>query len=227
MITSAIVMKFLLLLMMISHLDMYAGEVDPTLLKFNRNKQIPKVIEQPVLTALSFFPELQNTSIRFVFKKNINGSVMQAQPVLKSIFKGREERTYQINISALFKLKHSAEPIHLLPDNIMIGWIGHELGHIMDYEQRSKLSLIGFGFTYLFSKKYRRLGELAADTYAVESGLGKYIIETKKFILDHAELPQAYKDKIARIYLSPDEIVEQVRKLEERKVNQQLKALGH
>ena len=206
---------------------MYAGEVEPNLLKFKHNKQIPKIIEQPVLTALSYFPELKNTSIRFVFKKNINGSVMQAQPVLGSIFKGPGERTYQINISALFKLKHTAEPIHLLPDNIMIGWIGHELGHIRDYEQRGKLSLIGFGLTYVFSKKYRRLGELTADTYAVESGLGKYIIETKNFILDHAELPQAYKDKIARIYLSPDEIVEQVRKLEERKVNQQLKALGH
>lgn len=227
MITSAIKMKLLLLLIMISHLDLYAGTAEPNLLKFNHNKQIPKIIEQPVLTALSFFPELKNTPIRFVFKKNINGSVMQAQPVISSIFKSRTERIYQINISALFKLKHSAEPIHLLPDNILIGWIGHELGHIMDYEQRGKLSLIGFGFTYLFSKKYRRLGELTADTYAVESGLGQYIIQTKKFILDHAELPQAYKDKIARIYLSPDEIVEQVRKLEERKVNQQLNALGH
>ena len=225
MIRSAAVMKFLLLLMMISHFN--TGEVDQNLSKFSHKKQIPKIIEQPVLKALAHFPELKNTSIRFVFKQHINGSVMQAQPVLGSIFKERSERTYQINISALFKLKHSAEPIHLLPENIMIGWIGHELGHIMDYEQRSKLSLIGFGFTYVFSKKYRRLGELAADTYAVESGLGKYIIETKKFILDHAELPQAYKDKIARIYLSPDEIVEQVRKLEERKVKQQLKALGH
>lgn len=227
MITSAGGMELFLLFMMISHFNVDAREVDPNLLKFSHNKQIPKVIQRPVLLALSHFPELRNTPIRFVFKKNINGSVMQAQPVLASIFKSRIQRSYQINISALFKLKHSAEPIHLLPEDIMIGWIGHELGHIMDYERRSKLSLVGFGFTYLFSKKYRRLGELTADTYAVESGLGKYIIQTKKFILDHAELPQSYKDKIAKIYLSPDEIVEQVRKLEERKVNQQLKALGH
>jgi len=53
--------------------------------------------------------------------------------------------------------------------------------------------------------------------------LGKYIIATKRFILDHAELPQAYKDKIARLYLSPDVIVEQIKKLEEKKLEVQQK----
>ena len=199
----------------------------PELAMFRHNKQIPKIIEQNVLIALSHYPELRNTHIRFVFKKNINGSVMQAQPVLSSIFKSRNDREYQINISALFKLNHSAEPIHQLPANIMVGWIGHELGHIMDYENKSKFDLVGFGLSYVLSKKYRRQSELTADTYAVESGLGQYIIETKRFILDHAGLPQAYKDKIARIYLSPDEIVEQVRKLEEKKMKEQKMALGH
>lgn len=152
---------------------------------------------------------------------------MQAQPVFNSILKGRAAREYQINISSLFKLNHSALPIHQLPANILIGWIGHELGHIMDYEQKSNTGLIGFGLSYIFSTKYRRNGELIADTYAVESGLGQYIIDTKRFILDHAELPAAYKAKIARIYLSPDQIVEQVRILEEKKINKQKKALGH
>jgi hypothetical protein len=55
--------------------------------------------------------------------------------------------------------------------------------------------------------------------------LGQYLIATKRFILDHAELPQAYKDKIARLYVSPDEITEQVRLLEEEKLAAQ-QALG-
>jgi hypothetical protein len=121
---------------------------------------------------------------------------------------------------------HSAVPIHQLPDDIMIGWIGHELGHIMDYEQRSKLGLISYGLSYVFSGEYRKKGELMADTYAVNHGLGNYILETKRFILDHAELPQDYKDKIERTYLSPDEIVEQVRILEEKKIKAQKKALS-
>lgn len=219
-------LNFLLLFFMIAPADTLVTD-KPELAMFRHNKHIPKIIEQNVLMALSHYPELRNTHIRFVFKKNINGSVMQAQPVLSSLFKSRNEREYQINISSLFKLNHSAEPIHQLPANIMVGWIGHELGHIMDYENKSKFDLVAFGIGYVLSKKYRRQSELTADTYAVESGLGQYIIETKRFILDHAGLPQAYKDKIARIYLSPDEIVEQVRKLEEKKINDQKIALGH
>jgi hypothetical protein len=97
----------------------------------------------------------------------------------------------------------------------MIGWIGHELGHIMDYEARSSIGMIGFGFGYVFSKKYVHKAERIADTYAVERGMADYIIATKNFILDHTELPQAYKNKIARLYLSPDDIVELVTELEE------------
>ncbi len=195
--------------------------------EFRQNKQIPRIIEQPVLRALSFFPELKKVPIRFCFKQHINGSVMQAQPRISSIFKNRDKRAYQINISALFKLVHSALPIHQLPENILVGWIGHELGHVMDYESRSNMGLISFGFNYVFSKPYRMRGEACADDYAVEHGLGKYIIDTKKFILGHAELPKAYKDKIARLYLSPDAIVEKVRKLEEKKQKEQKKALAN
>jgi hypothetical protein len=184
--------------------------------EFKTNKEIPAVIEQNVLKALSFYPELKETAINFVFKKSIKKSVMQAQPVFTTLLKGRKEREYQINISSLFKLTHAAIPIHQIPDDIMIGWIGHELGHIMDFESRSNLNVIGYGFKYVFSEKYVRIAEKAADTYAVNRGLGQYIIATKRFILDHTELPQAYKDKIARLYLSPDDIVEQVLKLEEK-----------
>lgn len=184
---------------------------------FKKNKEIPKIIEANVLKALSYYPELQNTHIRFEFKQHIKKSVMQAQPAALSLLRKKENRIYKINISALFRLTHTAIPIHQLPDSIMIGWIGHELGHIMDYESRSTWSIIGFGISYLLSKKFIQRAELTADTFAVNHGLGAYIIETKRFILEHADIPQAYKDRIARLYTSPDEIVEQVKALEEER----------
>jgi hypothetical protein len=189
---------------------------DPELEVFGTNKKIPAIIRANVLKALSHYPELKTTRIRFVFKKRIRKSVMQAQPVFGSLLNNRRHRAYQINISAVFRLTHTITPIHQLPDEIMIGWIGHELGHIMDYESRTNGGMVAFGYNYLASGAYVRQVEEIADTYAVNHGLGKYIIATKRFILDHAELPQAYKDKISRLYLSPDDIVEQVRKLEER-----------
>ncbi|MDB5119606.1 MAG: hypothetical protein JWN56_824 [Sphingobacteriales bacterium] len=211
-------MKFLLLYIMITQYITPAPEVSSELLSYKNHKHIPPVIEKNVLKALSFYPELKNTTINFVFKKNIKNSVMQAQPVFNTLIGDKENRTYQINISALFKLTHSATPIHQIPDDIMVGWIGHELGHVLDYENRSNLGMIAFGLSYYFSDKYVKNAERRADTYAVDHGLGQYIVATKRFILDNAELPQRYKDKIARLYLSPDDIVEQVRKLEQKKL---------
>jgi hypothetical protein len=211
--------------MLTSGINTQTSEITPELAQFRTNKTIPAVIEKNVLTALSFYPELRNTSIRFVFKQAIKSSVMQAQPVFSSLLTSRENRAYRINISALFKLTHTAIPIHQLPDAIMIGWIGHELGHIMDYESRSSLGMAGFGLGYVFSADYVKKVERLADNYAVNHGLGNYLVETKRFILDHAELPQAYKDKIARLYVSPEEITEQVKKLEDEKLEKQKKAL--
>lgn len=206
-------MMHILLSIIMSH-SILQDSIPPTLVKFSKNKQIPKVIEKNVLEALAHFPELQETHIRFKFKKRIKKSIMQAQPVISSLLGKKEKRIYNINISALFQLTNTAIPIHQLPDSIMIGWIGHELGHIVDYEHRSTFNLIGFGISYALSGKFVQKAENTADTYAVNNGIGHYIIETKRFILDHADIPQPYKDRIARLYLSPDDIVEQVRELE-------------
>lgn len=197
----------------------------PELREFGCNKTIPPIIEKNVLTALSFYPELKEVAIQFLFKRRIKSSVMQAQPVFKTLLRSRKHRSYRINISALFTLTHTAVPIHQMPDDIMIGWIGHELGHIMDYESRSNTGLVGFGIGYISSASYVKKVEQIADQFAVNHGLGPYLVKTKRFILDHAELPQSYKDKIARLYVSPEEIVDQVRKLEEEKLAAQQKNL--
>lgn len=213
-------MKFLFLLMMVPLTSLSADQIPDELDIYDVNKQIPPVIRANVLKALSFYPELKETKIDFVFKQNIKKSVMQAQPKFKFLF--TDKRAYQINISALFKLTHAAIPIHQIPDRIMIGWIGHELGHVLDYENRSDLGLLSFGIRYLLFDGFVKRAELIADTYAVNHGLGPYIIETKEFILSHTDLSDDYKEKISRLYLSPDDIVKQVKKLEEKRAAKEL-----
>ena len=187
------------------------------LLSYGHNKQIPRSITQPVLKALSFYPELKDAVISFIFKTNIRSSVMQAQPVFSTLWRKQKNRRYRINISTHFKLSSCDMPITGMPEEVMVGWIVHELGHILDYEHRSNAAIVLFGFRYLFSPEYVKEAERVADTYAVERGAGTYILATKRFILDHAEIPQEYKNKITRLYLSPDVIVELVKKLEEKK----------
>jgi hypothetical protein len=213
-------MKLLLVFMMLSQVSNTNDQDTPELLQFGQNKQIPAVIEKNVLKALSFYPELKNTAISFIFKTKIKTSVMQAQPVFKTVLEKRKNRRYRINICEHFKLINSQMPIEQIPDEVMIGWIGHELGHILDYEGRSNAEMVSFGYRYYFHPSFVKHAEMLADSFAVERGMGSYIIATKRFILNHAELPQSYKDKISRLYLSPDVIVEQVRRLEEKKQQQ-------
>ena len=191
---------------------------NPELQVFANHKTIPTELEANVLKALSFYPELKEAHIDFILKSNIKNSVMQAQPVFRTLLRRKKNRRYRINISSWFKLVNAQIPILEIPGDVLIGWIGHELGHILDYEGKTNGQLVSFGYQYLLSSKYVKKAEMVADTLAVERGMGKYIIATKRFILDHADLPQAYKDKISRLYLSPDVIMEQVRKLEEKQM---------
>jgi hypothetical protein len=209
--------NLLLVLVMLSGTANTNGQIPPELLQFGNNKRIPPAIEENVLIALSFYPELINTHIRFVFKKKIRSSIMQAQPRFTSLLRQRKKRHYRVKISEEFKLIHSRMSMLQIPDTVMIGWIGHELGHILDYESKTNAGMIFFGYRYLFKSGFVKFAEMMADSLAVERGMGYYIIATKRFILDNADLPQGYKDKISRLYLSPDVIMEQVKKLEEKK----------
>src|SRR5690606_41261583 len=92
--------------------------------------------------------------------------------------------------------------------------MGHELGHIVDYRNKSAFGLMIFGFRYVTSENYIIDAERVADTYAVEHGMGNYILKTKNFILNHTDLSESYKNRIKRLYLSPEEIVVLVNELE-------------
>ncbi|AOW19305.1 hypothetical protein [Urechidicola croceus] len=175
----------------------------------------PQIIENEVITALSFYPELKNTQITFKFRKNIKKSTMLSQPTIKSFFRPKKYRSYQILISEKFKISDNKFLTKDLPSNVLIGWIGHELGHIIDYKNRSHLNLISFGIQYLFSDHYIKHAERRADTHAVRNGMRSYILDTKNFIINHADIPQYYKDHIEKYYLSPEEIMEIVEHPEE------------
>ena len=167
------------------------------------NKVIPDIIRCEAEIALSYFPALDDASIEFRFKKDIKKSMMQAQP--RGLFKGKG-RYYIINISERFFVDQQTEAISGVPSDVLIGWLVHELGHIMDYHERSSMGLVVFGFKYLTSKKYLRDAEKAADTYAVDHGCGDYLIQCKEFILGHDDLPEAYKARIRNSYLCPETI---------------------
>src|SRR3546814_3737799 len=121
-------------------------------------------------------------------------------------------REFKVLINPAFKLNYGIESINRIPDSVMIGWLGHELGHIMDYEHKNVWEIIGMGISYSLSRNYIRKAERIADAYAVDRGMGAYLVAKKWFILDHTELPQAYRDQIEALYQSPEHICKLDRK---------------
>lgn len=182
-----------------------------TTITISAQHSIPDSIRKEAGIALSHYPELEGISIEFKFKKRIKKSTMQAQPVFGSLFRNKRNRRYVVLISEKIIIANARFNTQDIPPNVMIGWLGHELGHIMDYRERSGLGLIGFGLKYYFSKKFIKRAERTADTYAVKHGMEDYILETKDFILNQAGISEKYKHRIKSLYLSPEEIMQLVR----------------
>ena len=168
---------------------------------------VPISIKDEVETALNYYPQLKNIHIEFKFKKNIKKSTMQARPTFDSFFKSKENRKFLILISEKIKISNKEFSTKDIPTDVFIGWIGHELGHVMDYQGRSKLNLIWFGLKYLFSDNHIVAAERAADSFAVKHKMESYILKTKDFILNNADISEVYKKRIKRYYLSPEEIM--------------------
>lgn len=182
--------------------------LDSNLDKFGINKDIPDEIREVALLALSHYPELVDVEIDFQFQNKIRGSVMQAQPKVGSLlFDNKANRSYRIKISRYLELLDEMIPIEELPHDVLLGWIGHELGHIKDYVDRSMANMMAFGLRYFLSNKFVTQAEIAADSHSVSNGLGKAIIATKDFVLNHDRLPESYKNKIRALYMSPGEIL--------------------
>lgn len=172
------------------------------------NKIIPDLFKVEAKIALSFYPELKKVPIEFRLTRQMGTSVMKAQPQLRSLFLKKEKRKYIILISRQFGIKNMELSTVNIPSEVIIGWLGHELGHIMDYKDRNSLNLIGFGLRYVLSESYLKKAEQRADRFAVEHQMKNYILATKNFILDHTDLTEGYKKKIKRLYVSPEDILE-------------------
>jgi hypothetical protein len=172
------------------------------------NKTIPWEIRDAVVEALAFFPELAGVRIDFDFKEKINGAVMQAQPKISTLLvTGKEKREYRIKITRELDLGDESLPIEEVPHDALVGWIGHELGHIMDYKDRSTANMMHFGMRYMVSNKRLTEAEIAADTFAISCGMGHQILTVKNYILNQEGFDERYRNKIRDLYMSPAQIL--------------------
>lgn len=130
---------------------------------------------------------------------------MRAQPIFNTAFFHKSTRHYRVEIS-----NHTSLSDHIqlkeLPPAVLTGWFAHELGHVVDYLDRSALGMIGFGAAYLLFPAFVMGVERRADLFAIDHGFADEILATKQYILEHATLPERYKTRMQRFYLSADEV---------------------
>ena len=147
--------------------------------KYSFRKKIPVEIQAQVLTALSYYPQLKDTRIKFRFKKR--KTPLTSRPRIMHVFLPKKWRTYVITLST--KTTESFDPILFsrLPYNAQIGVLGHEIAHILEYRAQSSFQLIGLGFK-IGNPSFVDRFEFETDARAIANGLGYQLLDWSIFV---------------------------------------------
>lgn len=173
---------------------------------FGRNKTIPKEFEEQTLIALSYYPELKDAHIEFI-RTNIK-TTMACRPATGSLTR-RYSREYVITID-----NDDEQKGVVLDDvafNAQVGVIGHELAHIIDYENKGIGSIIKLGMDYA-TGNYPPEFEKSIDKLTIQRGLGWQLFDWADFVMNESEASKEYKEFKRKSYLTPEEIKKEIEK---------------
>ena len=174
--------------------------------EFGNKKIIPKELELECLVALSYYPELENTAIEFKFG-DLNFTMI-SKPKFMSFLKERDDREYVILIQRPGRSEKNVEWKEL-SFNAMVGWIGHELGHVVHYSHKSNGGIIFTGVKYAFPA-YRRKMERFTDQLAIQHELGYALYEGVDYTINISHATEHYRNNQMKYYLHPEEILERI-----------------
>ena len=173
---------------------------------YGRHKDIPKQYELEILVALSHFPDLRDTRIKFVLKSR---APISSRPYIGTLFRAKKRRVYRIGISESDRFAGSPALLRNMSFNARIGALGHELAHTAWFEKKSFFQFFAIGFSFI-SRKWHRQFERQTDQRAIDYGLGWQLRDWAMEIRGgrYRDSPQSWLD---RYYYSPEVIDAQMR----------------
>jgi len=174
--------------------------------QFGGNKTFPADLELECLVALSFYPELKNTAIEFRFGKS--NFTMTSKPKFNFFLKDKQLRQYVVTIEKLGSSRNNIEWSEL-SFNAMVGWIGHELAHIVHYSHKTNSGITFIGVKYAFPG-YRRKMERFTDQIAIRHDLGYALYEGVDYTMNRSHATAHYKKCQQKYYLQADEIIDRI-----------------
>jgi hypothetical protein len=128
---------------------------------------------------LSYFPELANTKIKFKIKNSTKG-IISTRPTIGGIFRRSSKRKYLV----LIFQPSGPNTIPLFSEagiNGQVGILGHELCHILYFNNKTGLGLIGLGINHV-SVKYMDRFERRTDSVDITRGLGYQLMAWKSYL---------------------------------------------
>lgn len=177
---------------------------DSLYVNFSSNKKFVKDFELQALIALSYYPELKDVPI--TFRYHDIRTTMEVRPEFFSAIKNQNRR-YIIFIG-----NNTHKEGVLLSEvsfNAQIGVIGHELAHIMDFEQRSIKSLFLLGLDYVTLKNHAKY-EKSIDALTIKRGLGWQALEFADYMEHKSKASVRYKRFKHINYLSSSDIEKEI-----------------
>ena len=179
--------------------------------KMGRKKDLHiqnKKLELAFYVALNRYPELHHRSIT-VKLKSIS-STMQAQPIPNFIVKRKNKRAYRIFVND--NPERTGINYQDLSFNALVGWIGHEFAHLIDYSSMNNRELLGFIASYVFDKREMRKTERQADKETIKRGLGIQLLDGVEFFEKNNKVSKRYCKRKKKNYLSEEEIIANIKR---------------
>jgi hypothetical protein len=176
---------------------------DSLLAEYGTNKELPLGYELQTLLALSHYPQLKNTKIKFIVD-NVD-IPLSSRPHWASMLNSASNRTYLVVIDSQRTNANDAILLKNQPFNAQTGIIGHELAHTVYYLDRSVFQIIADAVCQLSDC---RVGfERATDKRLVDFGLGWQRYDHSVFVRQSRGQPINTIARSSSPYMSPVELL--------------------
>lgn len=186
----------------------YAQQLDSLKKVFVNIDEVPQQFELAFYTALSYYPELQNSKI----KTKYTGikTTLNIRPTLFSLlFNKRHNRQYILRINN--NGRNGNIEMKDVPYQAAVGVFGHEFAHVLDYRSAGLLGIIQRSYWYIFNDS-RTLFEHNIDLLTIDQGLGWQLYEWSHYVLNSNNATKEYKALKQERYLTPSEIISSMNK---------------
>lgn len=189
------------------------NRMEALLERYGQNKELPTGYELQALLALSHYPELAQTNIRFIVDDV--DIPLSSRPWWGSMHRSAKNRRYLVVIDSERAGDRGTLLLKNQPFNAQVGIIGHELAHTVYYLNRSFLGILGDALCQLSSCRIEF--ERATDRRLIAYGLGWQRYDHALFV--RSQLLGSEEAALAAeggggAYMSPSELLREMQTLE-------------